>query len=155
MASRSGTARRFRHAPNFAYCKNGQWRVVTPCDRRNTMPVEETLYRGPRREEAGSFVPWAYTEKAAIERHPAMLCHNHMAGCLHSHIGTAKILQIRWRRKGTHAPLSDRPRHPTPEPRPPLPCTQPAPTCENSRPQCSERVNCQPDFRIHIHHFPQ
>jgi len=41
---------------------------------------------------------------AAMEQHPAMLWENLMDGCLPCQNGTAKNLQIRWRRKGTGAP---------------------------------------------------
>jgi len=33
--------------------------------------------------------------KAAMERHPAMICHNHMDGCLPCQNGTATNLQTR------------------------------------------------------------
>jgi len=42
--------------------------------------------------------------KAAIQRHPAMLCQNQMSGCLPCQNGTAKNLQTRWTHKGTGAP---------------------------------------------------
>jgi len=79
--------------------------------------------------------------KAAIERHPAMLCQNHTAGCLHCQNGIAKNPQARWRRKGTGIPPPNRCRQPTPEPTPPLPRTPPAPTGNTFRTQCSQIVN--------------
>jgi len=75
--------------------------------------------------------------KAVIERHPAMLYQNHMAGCLPCLNGTATNLQTHWRRKGTGAPPPDRHREPTPS----LPKMSPVPTGENSGAQHSLIVN--------------
>jgi len=70
---------------------------------------------------------------------------NHTAGCLTWHNGTAKILETRYRRKGTGALQSDPHREPTPaptpEPMPALPATPPAPTGNTSRAQHSQIIN--------------
>ena len=83
--------------------------------------LEETpfMIKKPRsevREEKKWCVecPWHKKVWAAIERHPAMLLQNQMAGCLAFQNGTAKNPQTRWRRKRTGAPPTDRRRWPTP-----------------------------------------
>jgi len=63
--------------------------------------------------------------KVAMERNPVMVYKNHTAGCLPCQHGTAKNLQIRWRHKGTAAPLLEL-AAPLPE-RPPPPGTPPPP----------------------------
>jgi hypothetical protein len=79
--------------------------------------------------------------KAAIQRHPAMLRHNQMSGCLPCQNGTAKNPQTRWRPKGTGAPPPARRSVQTPEPTPPQPGTPPAPTGNTSGAQPSEIIN--------------
>jgi len=79
--------------------------------------------------------------KAAIERHPAMLNQNQVAGWLPSQNGASKKPETLWRRKGTGAHPPDRRREQTPEPTPPLPGTPPAPTGNTSGVQPSEIVD--------------
>jgi hypothetical protein len=73
--------------------------------------VEETQYliKKPRAEvreenKRGVAFPGHKKVKAAIARHPAMLCQNHTPGCLPCQNDTTKNLQTRWRRTGTGAP---------------------------------------------------
>jgi hypothetical protein len=110
--------------------------------------IEETKYliKKPRAEvqeekKWGVAFPGHKTVKPAIQRHPAMLRHNHTSGCLPCQNATAKNPQTRWRRKGTGAPPPTRPRVQTPEPTPPPPGTPPAPTCNPSGAQPHEIVN--------------
>jgi hypothetical protein len=84
--------------------------------------VEETqqLIIKPRAEvreekKRGVVFPGHKKVKATMERHPAMVYKNHMAGCHPCQNGTAMNPQTRWRRKGTTAPR--------PEPAAPLPGT--------------------------------
>ena len=83
--------------------------------------------------------------KAVIERHPAILCQNHMARCLPCPNGTAKNPQTRWRHKGTGVPPPIRYRQPTqeptPEPTPGLPRIPPATTGNISGAQSSQIIN--------------
>jgi len=89
--------------------------------------IEETqqLIKKPRAEvreekKRGVEFPGHQMVKAAMERHPAMVYKNHMAGCLPCQNGTGKNPQTRWRRKGTAAPPL--------EPAAPPPGTPPAPS---------------------------
>jgi len=77
----------------------------------------------------------------AIERHPAMLPYNQMAGCVPCHNGTLNNLHTRSRRKEWGAPPPDQRREPTAEPTLPLPKMPPAPTGTNSGSQHSQIVN--------------
>jgi hypothetical protein len=70
--------------------------------------------------------------KAAIQRHPAMLRHNQISGCLRCQNVNAKNLQTRWRHKGIGAPPPARRRVWTPALTPPPPGTPPAPTGNTS-----------------------
>jgi len=79
--------------------------------------------------------------KAAIQRHPAMLCQIQTSGSLPCHNGTAKNPQTRWRRKGIGAPPTDQRRVRTSEPTRPLPGTPPAPTGNTSGVRPSQIVN--------------
>jgi hypothetical protein len=79
--------------------------------------------------------------KAAIQRHPAMLCYKQKYGCLPCQNGTAKNLQTCWRPKGSGAPPPARRRVRTPELTPPQPGMPPAPTSNTSGAQPSEIVN--------------
>jgi len=88
--------------------------------------VQETqqLIKKPRAEvreekKRGVEFPGHKKVKATMERHPAMVYNNHMAGCLPYQNGTAKNPLTRWRRKGTTArppalaaPLPGRPSSP-------------------------------------------
>jgi len=110
--------------------------------------IEETKYliQKPRtdvREEKkwGVEFPGHKKVKAAVQRHPAMLCHNRTPGCPPCQNGTAKNPQTHWRRKGTGAPPPARRRVGTPEPAPPPPGKPPTPTGNTSRAQPSEIVN--------------
>jgi len=113
--------------------------------------IEETKYlvKKPHaevREEKtrGVVFPGHNKVKAAIQRHPAMLCQNQTSGCLPCQNGTAKNLQRRWRRKGTGAPPPARWTVRTPETTPHPPGTPPAPPAPNgntSEVQPSEIVN--------------
>jgi len=119
--------------------------------------IEETKYliKKPRaevREETklGVEFPGHKQVKAAIQRHPAMLRHNQMPGCLPCQNGTAKNPQTRWRRTGTGAPPPTRCRVRTPAPNPPPPSTPPAPTGSTSAAQPSEIVNLPAGY-MHLH----
>jgi len=110
--------------------------------------IEETKYlmKKPRAEvreekKRGVEFPGHNKVKAAIQRHPATLCHNHTSGCIPCQNGTSKTPQTLWRPKGTGAPPHDRSREPTPEPTPPLPRTPHTPTGNTSGAQPSESVN--------------
>jgi hypothetical protein len=88
--------------------------------------VEETqqLLKKPNskvREEkqGGVEFPGHKMVKAAMERHPAMIYKNHMAGCLPCRNGTAKNPQALWRRKGTDVPPSKPAAHLPGRPSPP------------------------------------
>ena len=85
--------------------------------------------------------------KAAIQRHPAMLRHNHTSGCLPWQNGTATNAQTRWRRKETGAPPRARRRVRTREPTRRLTGTPPAPTGNPSGAQLSEIVNLPAGYR--------
>ena len=78
--------------------------------------------------------------KAAIERHPAMLCQNHTAGCRPCENGTPKNPQTRQRCKATGAFPPNQYRQLTPELTPSLPSMPPAPTSNNARAQLSQMV---------------
>jgi len=91
---------------------------------RTTIDETQQLFKKPRAEvpeekQRGVEFPGHKKVKAAIERHPAMVYKNHMAGCLPCQNGTAKNPQTRWRCKETAA-------HP-PEPAAPPPGMPPAP----------------------------
>jgi len=110
--------------------------------------IEETKYliwnhRAMVREEMkrGVEFPEHKTVQAAIERHLALLCQNHMSGCLPCHNGTAKNPLTCWRPKGTGGPPPNWRRQPTPELTPPLPGMPPAPAGNTSGPQRSQIVN--------------
>jgi hypothetical protein len=110
--------------------------------------IEETKYliKKPRAEDReekkqGVEFPGHKKVKAAIQRHPAMLCHNQTPGCLPCQNGTAKNPQTRWRRIGTGAYPPARRRVRTTEPTPPPPGTPPAPTSNTSRAQPSKILN--------------
>jgi len=110
--------------------------------------IEEMKYpiKKPRTEvqedkKRGDEFPGHKKVKAAIQRHLAMLRHNETYGCLPCQNGTAKNLQICWRRKGTGAPPPARRRVCTPERTPPPPVTPPAPTRNTSGAPLSEIVN--------------
>ena len=87
--------------------------------------------------------------KAVIERHPAMLCQNHMPRCLSCPDGTAKNMPTRWRYKGSGAPPPNQRRAQTleptqdhtPEPTPPLPGEPPASTGLTSGAQRLDIIN--------------
>jgi len=113
---------------------------------RATIEEMQYLIKKPRtmvREEKKWGVEFSeYTKvNAAMERHPAMLCQNHMAGCPPCHNGTAYNPHTHWRRKGTGSPPPNRCRLPTPEPTPPLPKTAPTPTGITFGAQCSQIIN--------------
>jgi len=119
--------------------------------------IEETQYliQKPRAEvreekQCGVEFPGHTKVKAAIERHPAMLCHNQTAGCLPCQNGTANNPQTHWRRKGPGAPPPNRHRPqtpvPTPEPTPPLPETIPAPTGDPCGAQHLQITNFPPGY---------
>jgi hypothetical protein len=77
---------------------------------RATIEETQQLIRKPRakvREEKkrGVECPWHQMVKAAMEREPATVYKNHMAGCLPCQNGTAKNPLTYWRQKGTAAPL--------------------------------------------------
>jgi hypothetical protein len=110
--------------------------------------IEETKYLIKKpcaevREEKmrGVEFPGHKQWKAAIQRHPAMLCHSQMSGCLPCQNGIAKNLQTRWKRKGSGAPAPAQRRVWTPELTPPPHGAPPAPTSNTSRAQPSEIVN--------------
>jgi len=107
-----------------AAIEESQFLFKTPCTK-----VREEKTRGVE-------FPGHEKVKAAIERHPAMLCQNQTARCLPCQNGMAKNPQTRWRRNGTAAPPPDRP-----EAMPPLPETPPAPTGSSSRAQRAQIVN--------------
>jgi len=72
--------------------------------------IEETkhLIKQPSAEvrdekKRGVEFPGQNKVKAAIHRHPAMLCQSQTSGCLPCHTGTAKNPQTPWRRKATGA----------------------------------------------------
>jgi len=97
---------------------------------RPAMEETQQLIKKPRAEvreekKRGVEIPGHKKEKAAIERHPAMVYSKHTAGFLPCQNGNAKNPQTRWRCKGTAAPHPE-PAAPLPE-RPPLPGTPPAP----------------------------
>jgi len=79
--------------------------------------------------------------KAAIHRHQAMLCQNHMSGCLPCHTGPPKNLQTHWQCKGTGAPPPNWCRQLTPDLTPPLPGMPSASTVNNSRSEHSQIAN--------------
>jgi len=97
---------------------------------------------------------------AAIDRHPALLCQNHINWFLPCKCDTRKNPEMPCRCKETDAPQLDRPRQPTPEPTPPphgMPPwlgTPPTPSCNNSGAHCSKSTICWPDMRIHNCSFP-
>jgi len=73
--------------------------------------IEETKYliKKPRaevreEEKRGVEFPGHKMVKAAIQRHPAIVCHDQTPGCPLCQNGTAKNPQTRWRRKGRGAP---------------------------------------------------
>jgi hypothetical protein len=110
--------------------------------------LEETKYliKKPRaefREEMKWDVqfPGHKKVKAAIQRHPAMLCYKQKSGCLPCQNGTAQNLQTCWRAKGSGAPPPARRRVRTPQLTPPQPCTPPAPISNTSGAQLSDIVN--------------
>ena len=116
--------------------------------------IEETKYliQKPRTEvreqkKWGVEFPGHNKVKAAIQRHPAMLRQNQLAGCLLCQYGTAENPQTHWRRKRTGAPPPDRRRERAPEPTPPLPSTPPAPTGNISRVQPSKIVDLAAGYR--------
>jgi len=110
--------------------------------------IEQTKYLSKKpctevREEKmrGVEFPQHKKVKAAIQRHPAMLCCNQTPGCLPCQNGTAKNPQTLWRRKGTGAPTPAWRRVRTPESTPPPPGTPPARTGNTSGAHRSEIVN--------------
>jgi len=101
--------------------------------------IEETKYLIKKplaevREEKkwGVEFPGHKKVKAAIQRHPAMLCQNHTSGCLPCQNGTAKNPQTRWTGKAIGAPPPARRRERIPESSLPQPGTPPAPTGNTS-----------------------
>jgi len=79
-----------------------------------------------------------------MERHPAMVCQNHTAGCLPCQNGTVKNPETGWRLKGPGIAPPTRCRQtpvPTPEITPPLPGTPPAATPNSSGAYCLENIN--------------
>jgi hypothetical protein len=77
-----------------------------------TIQEMQYLNKKPRlefREEIGwgGQFPGYDEVKAAIGRHPATLCQNHMDGSLPGQNGTTTNLQICWRRKGLGASPSN------------------------------------------------
>ena len=97
--------------------------------------IVETTYlikksRADVREEKlwGDEFPGHRKVKAAIPRHPAMLCQNQTSVCLPCQNGTAKNPQTRWRCNGSGAPPLAQRRVQTPVPTPPPPGLPPAPT---------------------------
>jgi len=123
--------------------------------------IEETKYRirKPRAElreekKRGVEFPGHTKVKAVIQRHPAMLRHNQVSGCLPCQNGTAKNPQTHWRRKGTGAPPPARRRVRTPEPTPPPSGTPPAPTGNTSGVQPAEIVNLPAGYTYSHTAFP-
>jgi hypothetical protein len=95
--------------------------------------IEETQYLFQKppaevREEKkqGAEFPGHKRVKAAIERHPAMLCQNHTPGYLPHQNSTPNHRQTHWRRKGTGASLPNLRTQHTPMPTPSPPRTPPA-----------------------------
>jgi len=137
-----------RLALNMAkMAKEGFWRAA----------IKETNYliKKPRAEvreekKRGVEFPGHKKVKAAIQRHPAMLCQNQTAGCLPCQNGTTKNPQTRWRAEGTGAPPPDGHRERTPEPTPPLPGMPPTPTGNTSRVQLSQIINLPAGY-THLH----
>jgi hypothetical protein len=90
-----------------------------------------TKPRAEVREEmnSGDKFPGDKQVKAAMERHLAMIRHNHTDGCLPFENGTGRNPQTCWKRKGTSAPLPVGRRHratnltPSPSGRPSPPAT--------------------------------
>jgi len=110
--------------------------------------IEETqfLFKKPRAEvreekKRGVEFPGHRQEKAGIEKNPAMLRQNQMAGCIPCRNAMPKNPQTRWRPKGTGAPPPDRRRQPTPEETPPLPETPPTQTGNSSGAQRAQIIN--------------
>jgi len=110
--------------------------------------IEDTKYliEKPRTEvrevsKRGVEFPGHKQVKAAIQRHPAMVCQNQTSGCLPCQNGTAKNPQTHWTRKGTGAPPPARRRERIPEPTPPPPGTPPAPTSNTSGAQPADIIN--------------
>jgi len=97
--------------------------------------------RGEVREEKKWSVefPGHNKVKAAIERHPAMVCKNQMDGCLSCQNGTAKYPQTCWKCNGKGAPP---PRRATPRPG-----TPPVPSVHN---ESSETDGVPPTY-VYIH----
>jgi len=117
--------------------------------------IEETqqLIQKPRAEvreekKQGVKFPGHKKVKAAMERYPAMVYRNHMAGCLPCQNGTAKNPQTRWRHKGTASPPPE-PAAPPPE-RPPPPRTPPAPPGVTDRYESYE-IEGMPSKCVYLH----
>jgi len=110
-------------------------------NRRNTISDEEISRGNLRWDKMRSSISWAYKVMAAIERHPAMLHHNHTDGCLPCQNSTAKTPYTCWLPTGMGAPPPDRHRQPTIEPMQPLPKTTSMSPGENEGPQSSQIDN--------------
>jgi len=108
--------------------------------------IEETqqLFKKNRAEvrdekKRGVDFPGHNKVKAAIERHPAMVCENQTDGCLPCQNGTAKNPQTRWRCEGTGAP--------PPQLAPPRPESPPVPYDDEVG---SETEGVPPEY-VYIH----
>jgi len=99
---------------------------------------------------------------AGIERHPAILCLNHMPWCLPCQSGTGKNPRTRWRCTWTGAHPPNWHRQPTPEPNPEQtpqttpsrPSTPLASTGNTSRAQCLEIINLLARYEYSQSSFP-
>jgi len=111
--------------------------------------TEETqqLIKKPRAEvreekKQGVEFPGHQKVKAAMERHPAMVYKNHVAGCLPCQNDTAKNPVTHWRRKGTAAP--------PPEPAAPPPGTPHAPPGDAEGNETDE-IEGMPSSCVYMH----
>jgi hypothetical protein len=95
----------------------------------------------------GVEIPGHKQVKAAIQRHPAMLCQFPTSGCLPCQYGTTKSPQTPWRRRGSGVPPPIRRREPTPELTLPLSGMSPAPSSNISRTQTSQIFNLPAGYR--------
>jgi hypothetical protein len=104
-------------------------------------PIKEFRAKVQEKKKQGVEFPAHETMYAMIERHPAMIRQNHMAGCLPCQKGTPKNPRTCWRCKGTGAPPPDWRRQPTSKPMPHLPRMPPMPTSNISRAEHSQIFN--------------
>ena len=112
---------------------------------RTAIQESKYLIKAPRtkvraEKKQGVVFPGHKKVMAAIERHPAMLCQNHMPRCLPCQNCTTKNPQTCYRRKGSGEPSPERCRQPTLELMPPLRSTPRAPTTNNARAQHSQLI---------------